>query len=79
MSGNINFSYLINAALQAEITWDALEDLLEDLTPTLDKSKQLNKVFLNELKSLHSQKDEIDLQFKVEKDDLFDEEVKIED
>ena len=56
LSGNVNFSYLINAALQAEITWDVLEDLLDDLTPTLEKSKQLNKVFLNELKTLQSQK-----------------------
>ena len=56
MSGNVNFSYLINSALQAEITWDALEDLLNDLTPTFEKSKQLNKAFLNEFKILQSQK-----------------------
>ena len=83
MSGNVNFSYLVHAALEAEITWDALENLLSDLTPTLEKSKQLNKVFLNELKILQSQKKEMDFKFKAdsfkEDDDIFDEELKVED
>ena len=82
MSGNVNFSYLINAALKTEITWDALEDLLDDLTPTLEKSKQLNKVFLNEVKILQSQKKEIDFRFKAENfkdDEIFDEVLKVED
>ena len=81
MSGNVNFSYLINAALKTEITWDALRDLLDDLTPTLDKSKHLNKVFLNELKTLQSQNKEIDFHFTAENfkedNDIFDVELKI--
>ena len=55
-SKNLDFSFFINLAIQAEISWNELENILEDLTPTLDKSKELNKVFLKELKSIHSQK-----------------------
>ena len=43
-------------ALNSEITWIELSNILEDLTPTLEKSKQLNKVFLKEFEALQSQK-----------------------
>ena len=65
-SKNFDFSFFINLALQAEISWDELENILEDLTPTLDKSKELNKVFLTELRSIHSQKKSLDFETKLD-------------
>ena len=74
----VNFSYFIKLAIQSEISWIDLENILEDLTPTLDKSKQLNKVFLNEFKALQSQKSEAI--FNTEnKSDLNDSNLKLED
>ena len=54
----VNFSYFIKLAMQSEISWIDLENIFEDLTPTLEKSKQLNKVFLKEFQALQSQKSE---------------------
>ena len=50
-SEKVNFKYFIKLAIQKEITWSALEDLFDDLTPTLIKSKQLNKALLKELQN----------------------------
>ena len=72
-SNSLDFSYFIKLALQTEISWTELEAILEDLTPTLDKSKELNKVFLNELKSIHSQKESLNSETK--KDELTNETV----
>ena len=55
-SQNVNFSHFINMALNSEISWIELGNILEDLTPTFEKSKKLNKVFLKEFEALHSQK-----------------------
>ena len=55
---NVNFSYFINLAISAKITWTELGNILEDLTPSIEKSKQLNKVLLKEFEVLHSQKNE---------------------
>ena len=63
-SKNLDFSFFINLAIQAEISWNELENILEDLTPTLDKSKELNKVFLKELKIIQSQKKSLDFDTK---------------
>ena len=59
-SENVDFSYFIKLALHAEISWNELEDILDNLTSTFEKSKQLNKVFLNELKSLQTSKLSVD-------------------
>ena len=59
-SENVDFSYFIKLALQSEISWNELEDILDNLTSTFEKSKQLNKVFLNELKSLQTSKLSVD-------------------
>ena len=55
-SQNVNFSHFINMALNSEISWIELGNILEDLTPTFEKSKKLNKVFLKEFEALQSQK-----------------------
>ena len=55
---NVNFSYFINLAMSAKITWTELGNILDDLTPSIEKSKQLNKVFLREFEFLHLQKSE---------------------
>ena len=52
---NVNFSYFINLAMSAKITWTELGNILDDLTPSIEKSKQLNKVLLKEFEVLNSQ------------------------
>ena len=49
----LNFEYFIKMAMQDKITWDTLIVFLEDLTPTLDKSKQANIVLVKELQKMH--------------------------
>ena len=59
-SEKVNFRYFIKLAIQKEITWNALEDLLNDLTPTLIKSKHLNKALLKELQNQSLGQDEFE-------------------
>ena len=59
-SEKVNFEYFIRLAIQKEITWNALEDLFDDLTPTLIKSKQLNKALLKELQNQSLAQDEFE-------------------
>ena len=40
-------------ALQEKISWDTLIVFLDDLTSTLDKSKQANIVLVKELQKMH--------------------------
>ena len=43
---------VIVMALKNEISWKMLDSLLEELTPTIEKSKQVIKILLNELQTL---------------------------
>ena len=45
---------MIVMALKNEISWKMLDSILEELTPTLDKSKQVIKMLLKELQALQS-------------------------
>ena len=45
---------LVNMALKGEISWINLTSLMDDLTPTLKKSKKVNKILLKELETLQS-------------------------
>ena len=45
---------VIVMALKNEISWKMLDSLMEELTPTLEKSKQVIKVLLKEVQSLQS-------------------------
>ena len=46
----VDFRYFIYLAFDNKLSWDSLESLLEELSPTLAMSKQLNKILLKELK-----------------------------
>ena len=61
-SEKVNFEYFIRLAIQKEITWNALEDLFDDLTPTLIKSKQLNKALLKELQNQNQNLAQVEFQ-----------------
>ena len=50
----VDFRYFISSALQKNITWEALDVFLNDLTPTLATSKQVIKVLIKELQKLQS-------------------------
>ena len=50
-SDKLSFNYFINLALSNKVPWKTLDVILDDLTPTLDKSKQLNKALLKELQN----------------------------
>ena len=82
-SKNVDFSYFIDLALQAEISWTELEKILDNLTSTFEKSKQLNKVFLNELKSLQSQRVSVALETESvsnqEENEVFDQDMDAKD
>ena len=47
-----HFRYFIDMAIQDKMPFQSLMTLFDDLTPTLDKSKQLNKVLLEEIQKL---------------------------
>ena len=56
MSGSDqNIKCFIGMTLNNEITWETLASFLNDLSSTLEKSKQINQILLGELKSLNSQ------------------------
>ena len=50
---SLYFTSSIDQALQNNISWETLAFLLDELTPTLTKSKELNKVLLKQLEQLH--------------------------
>ena len=53
-SSNIeNFKSLIGMALNNKFSWKALGNLLEEMAPNLSEYKQLVRVLLTELESLH--------------------------
>ena len=49
----IDFRYFIHLAFGKEMSWEALANLLNDLTQTLTKSKELNRILLDELRVLY--------------------------
>lgn len=50
----VDFEYFITMALEGKISWDTLVVFLDDLTPTLEKSKQAMNVLVKELQFVHS-------------------------
>ena len=50
----VDFKYFLQLAIHQEMSWAMLGVLLNNLTPTLDKSKQLIKILLKELQAAHS-------------------------
>ena len=50
-----DFKYFINFALKDQISWEMLGKFMDDFTSTLSKSKQLNKVLLEQLQEFHNQ------------------------
>ena len=60
MSIEENMKCFINMALKNTISWKALNILLDELTPTFDKSKQLNRILLKELEKVQNQDLEVE-------------------
>ena len=52
---NVDFAAFINSALNDQLSWEVLGVFLDNLTPTLSKSKDLNKILLQQLKQLNIQ------------------------
>ena len=50
-----DFKFLIGMALNNKFSWKALGNLLEEMAPNLSEYKQLVRVILTELESLHQQ------------------------
>ena len=61
----VDFKYFISLVLNDKITWEAISFILNDLTPTLEKSKLVVEGLLQELKKLQSELKEVK---KVKKD-----------
>ena len=51
---NVDLKSLVNLALDQKVSWSNLKPFLHDLTSTLETSKQLNVISLEELQILHS-------------------------
>ena len=67
-SNERNMKCFINMALKKTISWKVLSILLEELTPTFDKSKQLNRILLKELEKVQSQ--DIEVETLIETEDV---------
>ena len=48
---SVKIKFLIEMALQGEISWHALDPVINRLTPTLEKSRQIIKILLKEFES----------------------------
>ena len=48
----LNLKYFINSALQKKIPWNSLTFFLNDLAPTLEKSKEVVEILVKELEKL---------------------------
>ena len=51
---NFDLSSLVKLALDQKVSWSTLKPFLHELTSTLEASKQLNVILLEELQVLHS-------------------------
>ena len=49
----LDHKYFITLALENKIDWSALKFIIESLTPTLVKSKEVNRFLLKELEKFH--------------------------
>ena len=54
MAYQLDHKYFISLALQDKMAWDTLPFIIEGLTSTLEKSKEVNKFLLQELEKTHS-------------------------
>ena len=50
---DLNHKYFISLAVKNEIAWSALKFIIEGLTPTLEKSKEVNNYLLEELEKFN--------------------------
>ena len=55
----VDFKYFISLVLNDKITWEAISFILNDLTPTLAKSKSVIEGLLQELQRLQSELKEV--------------------
>ena len=73
-ASNVNFKYYVNLVKRNEIPWEAFVNLLDDLTPSYVKSKQLISVLLEEFKK-SLKVDNIRRNVKIERNDLENDQV----
>ena len=50
----VDFRYFISLGLKKKLTWDSVLNILDEMSPTLFLSKQLNYVLLEELRKSQS-------------------------
>ena len=54
MDANVDLRTLVKLALSQKVSWPSLRMFLYDLTSTLESSKELNSILIEELQLLHS-------------------------
>ena len=59
---NVDLRSLVKLALNQKVSWFGLKTFLHELTSTLETSKELNDVLLEELQILHSKTIKIQIQ-----------------
>ena len=50
----VDFKYFISLAVKKKLSWDSVLNILDEMSPTLFLSKQLNCILLQELKESQS-------------------------
>ena len=48
-SVRVDFQYFIQSAIEKKLSWESLAHFLTDLAPTLEKSRQVIKILVQEL------------------------------
>ena len=56
---NVDFKYFVKLAMNKKISWNLLISLIDESTPTLEKSKELNKILVEELRKIQSNLEDI--------------------
>ena len=59
---NLNIDSIIDMTLRKIIPWTTLATLLNEMTPTLESSKQVIEVLLHTLESLSNKQQSMDIQ-----------------
>ena len=56
---NVDFKYFVKLAMNKKISWNLLISLIDESTPTLEKSKELNKILVEELRKIQSNLEDV--------------------
>ena len=77
MAYQLDHKYFISLALQDKIAWDTLPFIIEGLTSTLEKSKEVNKFLLQELEKYHKKVQSLEKELSETKNEHLDSKIEL--